>query len=123
MIDVSELTVDPDLGATTFTRKRPTTTLSDYGIAASAYRNATIAGIVQPAATKDVQYLPEGTRLSDVQAFVTADPDIQPGNGTSSLPDILVDTDGIEYRVLHVQSFPLHGMTRALAQRLYPGAA
>ena len=118
-VDVSDLMADADLGGTTFTRQRPTTTLS-HGVAATTYAPATMAGIIQPAATADAQLLPDGVRLSDVQAFFTAG-DVSPGDGTAVTSDILVDDAGITYRVLHVQAFDKHGMTKALALRLYPG--
>jgi hypothetical protein len=122
-VDVSELMSDPDLGLTTFTRKRPTTTLANAGLAATTYTDTyNIPGIIQPAATKDAQYLPEGTRLSDAQAFFTASTDLSPGDGEAQLSDVLVDDGGLQYRVLHVQAFDKHGMIRALAQRLFPGA-
>jgi hypothetical protein len=79
-----------------------------------------MTGIIQPAATADAQLLPEGVRLSDVQAFFTAG-DISPGDGEGVAPDLLVDDAGNAYRVLHVQAFDKHGMTKALAQRLFPG--
>jgi hypothetical protein len=121
-IDVSSLLSDPDLGATTFTRRRPTSTLANAGIATSSYSDKRMTGIVQPAATADAQFLPEGVRLSDVQAFYTKS-DISPGDGQGQLPDLLVDDAGVTYRVLHVAAFDKHGMTRALAQRLFPGPA
>jgi hypothetical protein len=120
-VDVSELMSDEDLGGTTFTRRRPTTTLANYGMASTTYNDITsIPGIIQPANTKDAQYLPEGTRLSDVQAFFTASTDLSPGDGKSELPDLLIDDAGNQYRVLHVQAFDKHGMIRALAQQLFP---
>lgn len=124
MIDVSDLMFDTDLGSTTFTRRRPTSTL-EHGVASVTYDDGvTLTGIVQPAATADAQLLPDGVRLSDVQAFFTAggqDADISPGDGTATTPDLLVDDAGVSYRVLHVQAFDKHGMTKALAERLYPG--
>jgi hypothetical protein len=120
-INVSKLMSDKSLGGGTFTRKRPTTVLANYGLAASSYTPATLTGIVQAAATADAQLLPEGVRLSDIQAFFTAG-EISPGDGVTTLPDLLVDASGAEYRVLHVQDFGQHGMVKALAQRIYPGA-
>jgi hypothetical protein len=123
LVNVAELMSDRDLGGTTFTRRRPTTTLAHYGLATTTYVDTTgIPGIIQPAATKDAQYLPEGTRMSDVQAFFTAATDLSPGDGQVALPDILVDDAGNKYRVLHVQAFDKHGMIKALAQRLFPGS-
>lgn len=123
MLDVSELMADPDLGGTTFARKRPTTTPVNYGLPSTTYDDTpNIPGIIQPAATADAQFLPEGVRLSDVQAFFTSAIDISPGDGQTKLPDVLVDDNGLQYRVLHVQAFDKHGMTKALAQRLFPGA-
>jgi hypothetical protein len=110
---------DPDLGGTTFTRRQPTTTLA-HGIASVTYTDTTLAGIIQPAVTADAQLLPDGVRLSDVQAFFTASP-ISAGDGAAATPDLLVDDAGNTYRVLHVQEFDKHGMTKALAERLYPG--
>ena len=107
-IDVSELMSDPDLGGTTFTRRVPTTTFAN-GISKATYTDTTMAGIVQPAATADAQLLPDGVRLSDVQAFFTAGA-ISPGDGKDTAPDLLVDDEGITYQVLHVQSYGKHGM-------------
>ena len=122
LVDVSDLVSDPDLGGTTFSRRRPTTTLDNYGLASTVYSDHdNIPGIIQPAATADAQYLPEGVRLSDVQVFFCA-ADISPGDGTTVLPDVLVDDEGKQYRVIHVQAFEKHGMVKALAQRLFPGA-
>ena len=61
-VDVFDILVDPDLNATTFTRRRPTTTLSKEGQKVSTYATATLTGIVQPAATADANLLPEGVR-------------------------------------------------------------
>jgi hypothetical protein len=119
-VDVSDLMSDADLGGTLFTRRRPTSTLSNYGLATTTYTDTTdIPGIIQPAATADAKYLPEGTRLADVQAFFTASADLSPGDGQSQLPDVLIDDAGNQFRVVHVQAFDKHGMTKALAQRLY----
>ena len=119
-IDVSDLMSDPDLGGTTFTRRRPTTAVSTMGEASSSYTDTTMKGIVQPAATADAVLLPEGVRLSDVQAFFTAG-DISVGDGKTTLPDVLVDAGGNSYRAIHVQEFGAHGMTKALAKRIFPG--
>lgn len=122
-VDVSELMSDPDLGGTTFTRKRPTSTLANMGLVTTTYTDTMgIPGIIQPAATKDAQFLPEGVRLSDVQKFFTDSTELSPGDGATQLPDVLVDDSGLQYRVLHVQAFDKHGMIMALAQRLFPGA-
>lgn len=119
IVDVSDLLLDPDLGATTFTRKRPATSLANEGEAANVYATATLRGIVQPASTTDAKLLDEGVRISDVQAFFTSG-DVSVG-GPGQLPDILV-AGGVSYRVLHVQDFGNHGMRKALAQRFEAGA-
>lgn len=119
-INVSRILGRSSLGSTSFTRRRPTTTLANQGRAGATYTDTTLSGIIQPAATADAQLLPDGTRLSDVQAFYTAG-EVSPGNGTTTAPDLLVDDAGHSYRVLHVQAFDKHGMVKALAQRLFPG--
>jgi hypothetical protein len=116
-INVSALMTDPDLGGTTFTRLRPATSYAKEGEAANTYASTTLAGIVQPSATTDAQLLPEGVRLSDVQAFFTAG-DVSAG-GPGQLPDVL-QFGGKSFRVLHVQDFGNHGMVKALAE-FYPG--
>ena len=120
-IDVSEILTDPELGGRSFVRQRPTTstTAKSEGESASTYTASTLPGIIQPAATADAKLLPEGVRLSDVQAFYSPG-DMSPGNGDDELPDIL-QVDGKSYRVLHVQAFPEHGYSRALAQFFVPG--
>jgi len=116
-INVADILSRSSLGAGTFTRRRPTSTLGYAGLASLTYTDSTLTGIVQPAATADAHLLPEGTRLSDVQAFFTPS-EISPGT-PSALPDLLVDTAGNEYRVLHVQAFGQHGLTKALGQRVH----
>lgn len=118
LIDVSELLRDPDLGADTFTRLRPTTTLGNEGEASNASGTVTLTGIIQPAATTDAQFLDEGVRISDVQAFFTSG-DVSVGSA-GQLPDVL-EYKGLSYRVLHVQAFEKHGMVKALAQRFAAG--
>jgi hypothetical protein len=118
-VDVSDIVVDFDLGGTTFTRRRPTTTYSDEGIAQQSYDDLTVAGIVQPANTEDAQFLPDGVRLSDVKAFYSSVP-VSAGDGSSTIGDVLVDDHGHTFQVLHVEGFYKHGMIKALAQRLLP---
>ena len=118
-INVSDIVSDADLGGgpAMFTRKRSTVALANYGIALCTYDVGTpLSGNKQPAATADVQYLPEGTRLSDVEAFFTTG-NLSAGDGKTTLPDLLV-ADGGTYRVLHVADFGRHGLVRALAERL-----
>ena len=119
-INVSDLLGRSSLGGTTFTRRRPTSTMANEGRGAPTYTDSTLTGVIQPAATADAQLLPDGTRLSDVQAFFTSG-EISPGDGDAALPDLLVDDKGITYRVLHVQEFDKHGLTKALAERQFPG--
>ena len=116
-INVSDLLRDPDMNATTFTRQRPTTTLANQGEASDAYAPTVLQGIVQPAATADANLLPEGVRISDVQVFYSPS-DISVG-GPGQNPDVL-QYDGKDYVVKHVQDFGANGMVRALAQ-FYPG--
>ena len=120
-IDVSEILTDPELGGRSFVRQRPTTsqTAKSEGESASTYTATTLPGIVQPAATADAQLLPEGVRLSDVQAFFTPG-DVSPGNDDDQLPDIL-QVDSQSYRVLHAQPWGQHGYTKALGQRFVAG--
>jgi hypothetical protein len=116
MINVVELLTDPDF-TRTITRRRPTTTLGYEGEAANTYGTATsVVGSVQPAKLSDVQFLPEGARLSDTMAFFTA-ADVSAGNGRSQLPDILID-GAQTYRVLHLEDFRLNGYVRVLALRV-----
>jgi hypothetical protein len=117
-INVSGILKRTALGATTFTRLRPTTTYAKEGEASNTYASVSLAGIVQPAATTDANLLPEGVRVSDVQAFFTSD-DVGVG-GPEQLPDIL-QFGGFSYRVLHVQDFGAHGLRKALAQRFAAG--
>jgi hypothetical protein len=117
-VDVSELMTDPELGGTTFTRRSPTTTLAN-GVVTTTYVDTDMAGIIQPAATADAQLLPDGVRLSDVQAFFCVG-GISAGDGAAVAPDLLVDDAGVSYRVLHVQALDKHGMNKSLAERLFP---
>jgi hypothetical protein len=118
-VDVSDIVVDFDLGGTTFTRRRPTTTYSGEGIAQQSYDDLTVAGIIQPANTEDAQFLPDGVRLSDVRAFYSSVP-VSAGDGSSTIGDVLINDMGHTFQVLHVEGFYKHGMIKALAQRLLP---
>ena len=120
-INVAELMTDPDFGATTFTRRRPTTTQVAHseGEAANSYGSTSLTGIVQPAATTDAKLLPEGVSIADVQAFFTTG-DLSVGDGKTQLPD-LIQYASQTFKVLHVQDFSQHGYRRALAQRLTTG--
>lgn len=117
-INVADLLLDGDLNSSTFTRLRPATTYSREGEAANTYSSTSLRGIVQPAATTDANLLPEGVRISDVQAVYTAG-DVSAGN-YGQLADI-VQYGGISYRVLHVQDFSPHGLKKVLAQRYEAG--
>jgi hypothetical protein len=119
-INVADLMTDADLGGTTFARRRPTSSLASEGQVVVSYASASLAGIVQPAATTDANLLPEGVRISDVQAFFTAG-DVSAGDGKSQLPDVL-QYGGQTFRVLHVQAFDQHGMRKALAQLITVGS-
>lgn len=120
-INVSDIIADADLGGgTTFTRMRPVTTYASEGEAANSYPEVTLTGIVQPAATKDAVLLPEGVRVSDVQAFIVSTAGAISAGGAGQNPDLL-KYDGDTYRVLHVQDFGGHGMVRALAQLIHVG--
>jgi hypothetical protein len=118
-VDVSDIVIDFDLGGTTFTRRRPTTTYSGEGITNQSYVDLTVSGIVQPANQEDAQFLPDGVRLSDIKAFYSSVP-ISAGDGSSTIGDVLVDDMGHTFQVLHVEGFYKHGMIKALAQRLFP---
>jgi hypothetical protein len=118
-VDVSDIVIDFDLGGTTFTRRRPTTTYSGEGITNQSYVDLTVSGIVQPANQEDAQFLPDGVRLSDIKAFYSSVP-ISAGDGSSTIGDVLVDDMGHTFQVLHVEGFYKHGMIKALAQRIFP---
>lgn len=120
-VNVSDLLTDADLGATTFERWRPTSTRANEGEASCTYPDGgkvTLTGIVQPANTRDAQFLEEGVRIADVQVFFTTG-DVSVG-GNRQLPDLL-KYGGETYRALHSQDFDKHGMRRVLAQRVAAG--
>jgi hypothetical protein len=115
-INVSELLTDPDF-TRTISRRRPTSSLANEGEATNTYGTATsVVGAVQPAKLSDVQFLPEGARLSDTMAFFTA-ADVSAGDGRSQLPDMLIDGTAT-YRVLHLEDFRNNGYVRVLALRV-----
>lgn len=110
---------DVELGATNFTRLRPTVTLANEGEASRKYAPATLVGIVLPAKLADAVFLPEGVRLNDVNAFFTAS-DVTCGDGSKALPDRLV-YGGNTFLALHVQDFSQYGMYKVLAQKIAAG--
>lgn len=118
IVEVSGLTLDADLGAVEFTRRRPTVADVENGEGETeiSYEDTTLFGIVQPAQTTDALQLPEGVRIDDVNAFFCKD-SITSGDGKATLPDLLV-YNGNTYQALKVQDFSPHGLYRALAQRI-----
>lgn len=115
-LDVSELTTDAELGGRRFTlrRARPTT-YADEGVAQPAFSEAQIAGNVQRARTKDLQLLPEGTRIDETIA-VWAPEELRVGNGEALDADVLV-IDGQSYRVVRCTPWPQAGYWKAFATR------
>lgn len=118
-LNFSDMMSDVELGATQFTRLRLTETLDKDGESSKAYVPTELTGIVLPAKLADAVLLPEGMRLSDVNAFFTAS-DVRCGDGETTLSDRLVHA-GSTFIALHVQDFSQYGMYKVLAQRIPAG--
>lgn len=84
-------------------RRRPKTTIDDFGVASTAYDEQPIQASVQPLTPAQAKLLPEGTRLDNVLAFFSID-EMSPGNGKDKEPDVMVTHDGNAYKV--IQSEP-----------------
>jgi hypothetical protein len=122
--DVSKLTQDPGMGASSFTRLRPTTTTSGEGVPSMAYVSSPMIGIVVPAGPAQAKRLPEGVRLDDVRVFHTSF-DVSAGDGAAQLPDVLRH-GGKSYEVLSVLDLRQVGglqvgYLQATARRFEPG--
>lgn len=120
MPDFSDMVIDPELGATTFNRWRPTVTLNDAGETVHAYGlPVECTGIVLPAQLADARLLPEGTNIDDVNAFFTS-ASVSCGDGVSTVADVL-EHNGVKYKALRVQDFSQFGLYKVLAQRFAAG--
>lgn len=118
MIQVDEITVDPDF-AQAFTIKRSTgswlngkwtTTTSDV----SAF------GTIEPASSKDLKMVPEGDINSEPMSFYSPDPIFTTRDeGTPAASDILV-WRGQNFRVLNVFEYQDFGYYHAIAVRMSP---
>lgn len=116
MISMAELMADSDLGARSIVLKRPTVTYVK-GVATTTYAaDASLTAIVQPAKPQDAEMLPEGKRLSDVQAIWSAT-ELRAGDGKTIEGDILV-FDGKKHRVVAQVPWAEAGFYKVLAEGL-----
>ena len=114
MISVAELTSDPDF-VEPLTLRRPTSTIDSAGIGTTTYADTAISGCIQPVGQDEAKFLPEGVRVDNVRVVFSATP-ISPGDGRSTLADVLVFTDGSSWRVFKCEPWPGSGYYRVLAE-------
>jgi hypothetical protein len=117
LIDVSELMDDPDF-ARSFTLRRPAGAFSVDGVFASSYSDRQLVGIVQPATPREIQMLPEGSRLKDIISVWSAS-EMRGADGKAAESDILV-VDGKSYRVVRAEPWAHAGYFRVFAEGFVP---
>lgn len=69
--DVTELLVDPDLGAQSFTIRRRTGKWQGGRMEVVTDETLTAVGIIQPPSSEELQFFPEGERRKGVIAIYT----------------------------------------------------
>lgn len=117
MINVAELMSDPDFSRS-FTVKRPTGAFADEGVYASTYEKIQMTGVVQPASPKELQMLPEGSRLTDIIA-VWSNLEMRVATGDKSESDVIV-VDSKKYRVIKCEPWADAGYFKVLAEGFLP---
>jgi hypothetical protein len=104
---------DPDF-VRGFQVMRPTLSVANEGEASYSYDTLEMKGIVQPASPRDIQMLPEGSRLKDVISVWCGKP-IRGGNGNDKEADVLII--GVRrYRVIKAEPWPDNGYYRVFAE-------
>lgn len=115
---MTELMDDDDF-ASTFTVQRPTGAFAADGTwAISGMEEIETIGIIQPATARELELLPEGSRLGDVISVWSRDT-VRGADGKTVEPDIIVNC-GKSYRVVKVDPRSPHGYTRVFAEGFIP---
>jgi hypothetical protein len=112
VINVAELLVDPDF-VRSFTIKRPTGSFANEGVYSVTYSDLSATGCVQPASPRELQLMPEGSRLGDVIA-VWSNVEMRVADGKVESDVIVVDSKN--YKVVKCEPWPESGYYKALAE-------
>ena len=110
MIDLSELTFDPDF-CTTFTVEKHSITW-EKGIATPTSSSIKVTGIVAPASPKDVEMLELTDRKHGVKTFYTNETELEVSD-TQRISDIII-WKGNRYKLLHVFDYSANGYWKAI---------
>lgn len=118
MINVGELMIDPDF-VRAFTLRRPSLgTFADEGVYSTTYGEQSLIGVIQPASPKELELLPEGSRLDEVLA-IWSNVEMRVGDGAKVESDVVVHNTK-SYRVIKCEPWPEAGFYKVLAKRYTP---
>lgn len=112
--DVTELLVDPDLGAQSFTVRRRTGEWQGGRMKVVSDETLSAIGIIQPPSSEELQYFPEGERRKGMVAIYT-----QTILHLTEGEDIADDVtwQGEAYKIIRVDRWDDYGYCVAYAQK------
>lgn len=118
MIDVSlALKMHAIPGGITVIRREPGGYVDGRAVPGSEVRTEGVEAAVLPAATEDIELLPEGMRSKESKAIWTHFA-LRTGHAHGSLPD-RVEVQGVTYEVHAIRDFQaIAGYTKAIAVRV-----
>lgn len=118
-LDISDLLIDPELGATTFTIQRKGGEFANEGEWVEASTSIpNVVGIIHPANPKEtVKFESEGDRPRYFVAIYS--PVEIKASDDDELSDV-IESDGHSYRVLAVRPWAQYNYWYALAERFAP---
>lgn len=111
MIDLSELTYDPDF-CTTFIVEKHTDTWAEGRPVSVAIERIPVTGIVAPSSPKDVEMLDIADRKHGTKTFYTNELELEVTD-TEKLSDTIV-WKGNRYKLLHVFDYSANGYWKAI---------
>jgi hypothetical protein len=116
-VDISEMMLDPEL-TETFTVRRPTGSYDGHGQWRATYADTAVVGIAQPMSPREVEMLPEGSRIDNMMSFWSA-VEMKTADGNRAEADVIV-YQGASYKVVKVNPWGPSGYWKAMAEGFIP---
>ena len=114
--DVTELLVDPDLGAQEFTVRRRKGKWQGGRMEVVEDTTLTPTGIIQPTSAEDLQYFPEGERRKGMITIFTQEKLYLTEDKTSDISDDVI-WQGEAYKVIKADRWEDYGYTVGYAAK------
>ena len=112
--DVTELLIDPDLGAQEFTVRRRKGKWQGGRMEVSEDKTFTAIGIIQPTSSEDLQFFPEGERRKGMITIYTQEI-LHLTEGENITDDVTWQSEA--YKVIRVDRWQDYGYCVAYAQK------